>query len=153
MPGWISMIKSSLSAEKGTKDKLKNAKLTDVLIVDDDSQSLELLIDFFPIFLPELNTNISIANNGKEALEKISSSSIDLLITDYDMPELNGLELIKKIRANAIFHPMKIVLMTGSEYSSEISEALSLADAHMFKPISIEHLSDMISSWYIIDTT
>ncbi len=120
-----------------------------ILIVDDDIQSRGLLNEFLDVYLPDLNTSVFKAKNGYEALDRIHNNSINLVITDYDMPILNGLELIKEIRAKRAHSQMKIIMLTGSGYCSDIQEAFSLSDAHLFKPLQLQHLSEIISSWYI----
>lgn len=123
-------------------------KQINVLIVDDEPVMLKLLIDYFSVFLTDLNIVITIANNGEEALEKIRTQSFNLLITDYDMPKLNGLELIQTIYSTERQDTMKIVLITGGGYCSDISKALSLSDAHAFKPIDFDHLTSTIMGFF-----
>ncbi len=130
------------------RNKIERNKVS-ILIVDDDMQALVLLSEFFEVYLSELNFCVFKAKNGYEALESIHNNSIDLLITDYDMPVLNGLELIKEIRTKGNHPQMKIIMLTGSGYCSDIQEAFSLSDAHLFKPLQLQHLSEIISSWYI----
>jgi len=134
---WTEKIKSF--------DDLKDKEVT-VLIVDDDPQLRNLLIEYFTEFLPELNTNITIANNGCDALKIINKQSFSLVITDYNMPELNGLELIEAIHASNKQDSMKKIFMTGGGHNSDILKALSLSDAYIFKPIDFGHLTDIILS-------
>ncbi len=126
----------------------QHINIINTLIVDDDPKALDLVSELLPIFLPEMNFDIKLAENGRQALEFLNSECFDLLITDYSMPEINGLELIKAINADNSHSQMKILLMTGAEYSTGVSEALSLSHAHMFKPINTEHLTEIISSWF-----
>lgn len=67
-----------------------------MLIVDDEKETVELLMNFFRIKL----TGFSIdgAYNGQEALDKFNQNEYDLILTDIDMPLMNGLELIKEIQ-------------------------------------------------------
>ena len=62
-----------------------------LLIIDDD----ETIIFSFKTFLNEKNYNIEFAKNGKEGLEKLTQFKPDLVLADYKMPEMTGLEFIK----------------------------------------------------------
>ncbi len=64
------------------------------LIVDDDELSLEILQDV----LVQWGYEVERARNGKEALPRLRKHSIHLVVTDWEMPEMNGLELCRAIR-------------------------------------------------------
>lgn len=72
----------------------------DILIADDDE------IDFLTVkrICSKLNLPIDYAENGKVALEKMQSHAYKLLITDIDMPEMDGLQLIKFLHDNPAHH-------------------------------------------------
>jgi YesN/AraC family two-component response regulator len=65
-----------------------------VLFVEDDGVTREAVVEFMSTFFE----TIIVANDGEDGWEKFSNSEIDLVITDINMPKLNGLELIDKIR-------------------------------------------------------
>ncbi len=132
----------------GVSNMQQDTKVIKTLIVDDEPQALELVSELLPTFLPNIIFDIQTAENGQQALELLSSENYDLLITDYTMPEVNGLELIKAIKADNAHSQMKVFLMTGAEYCTGVSEALSMSHAHMFKPINTDHLNATISSWF-----
>ncbi len=142
-PSSVDHYKSS-----ATSNQQQHINTINTLIVDDDPKTLDLVSELLPIFLPEMSFDIKLAENGQQALDLLISECFDLLITDYAMPEINGLELIKMIKANNSHSQMKILLMTGADYSTGVSEALSMSHAHMFKPINTEHLTEIISSWF-----
>ena len=104
-------------------------KNTNILIVDDEEQMTEMLY----AFLSDLGMNVHITNSGKEAIERLSEHTFNIVITDFNMPEMNGLELIKHIRKKDELSEIKVILMTGGD-DSELSKALALADGHIFKP-------------------
>ena len=78
-----------------------------ILVVDDNDDICKILT----IFLGKYHT-ISIARNGKEAVEIIAQLPQDLVITDIQMPEMNGKELTKWIKANHSKIP--VILMSGN---------------------------------------
>lgn len=79
-----------------------------ILIVDDDQLLLNLLHEFFTINGFSAQT----ANNGSTALSCFYKSSPDLLLIDLEMPQMNGFEIVEKIREHDYITP--IILMTGS---------------------------------------
>ena len=88
-----------------------------------------LLVDDHRIFLEGLKNLIQepfhvkeIANSGKEALELIKSSEFDVMITDYEMPGINGLELVKAVRATQ--PEIKIIVLSMHDDPSVIKELL-----------------------------
>jgi DNA-binding response OmpR family regulator len=85
---------------------VKNSK---ILFVDDEPDILDVMMDAF-----ELHgyTNIKAARCGKEALKLLAKENFDLIISDYLMPELNGLELFKQIKKN-ISSKAKFLMITG----------------------------------------
>src|SRR5574344_397800 len=87
-------------------DLLKN---TTLLLVEDDEDLIYSLKETLSIFFKD----ILIAKNGHEALQIYSNNSIDLIITDYVMPNMNGYELCKEIRNQN----EKIPLIIMSNYS------------------------------------
>jgi putative two-component system response regulator len=107
------------------------------LIVDDDELSLELLDDV----LNELGYEVERAVNGKDALAKLRETHIHLVITDWEMPEMNGLELCKAIREGDFEGYVFIILLTGREGGQRKIEGLhGGADAFLAKPLNPDEL-------------
>ena len=65
-----------------------------ILVADDDVLLRKLLNDLLTFY----GYDVDCVSNGKEAIALIETDSYDILITDYLMPEMNGIELIKKVR-------------------------------------------------------
>jgi len=74
----------------------KNVKHLNVLYVEDD----EIAREITKMFLMEFFDNVDVAKNGLEALEKFKKNSYNLVISDLNLPELNGKELVKEIKKN-----------------------------------------------------
>ncbi|MBI5675801.1 MAG: response regulator [Nitrospirae bacterium] len=84
----------------------------------DDSASIRMMVQFTLI---DLGYDIVMAANGKEALEKLTNKKmpkIDLLITDFNMPVLNGIGLIKSVREIPDYKFMPIIMLT-TEFQPE----------------------------------
>lgn len=81
-----------------------------ILLVDDDPDYSEIV----SIKLREKNfTNIDIAKNGKEALEKIEKNGYDLIILDVMMPEKDGIDVALEIMSNEKFKNTKFIFLTA----------------------------------------
>jgi DNA-binding NtrC family response regulator len=112
-------------------------KRLEIVVVDDEVQITELLKTF--IECASKNSNVYTFNNAAEARSFILENSIDLLITDYKMPEYNGIQLMEELSPE-----VKKVLISG--YVSEIAEErLNQLDAIFFeKPVPMKALEKII---------
>jgi two-component system chemotaxis response regulator CheY len=86
------------------------------------------------------------AANGFDALRILPREKVDLVITDINMPDINGLELVSFIKNNPNYKstPLFIVSTEGSERDREKGLALG-ADAYLVKPFSPEDLQALVS--------
>jgi len=85
------------------------------------------------------------ASNGKEALEKLTSGKIDFIITDWNMPEMNGLDLIKEIRTNSVHSNMPILMITTRGTEHDVVEALQAkVNSYIMKPFTPQELKEKI---------
>ncbi|MFC6101619.1 response regulator [Olivibacter domesticus] len=126
-----------LSYEDG--DPAHNGDLVDiqsVLVVDDNEHNRMIL----KRMLSSKQIDVESVNNGFDALQKLyDGKSYDLLIIDYHMPIIDGLEVIRKIRQNTIsenFQVPIILLHSSSEDGTIIRETKDLAVSHLTKPIN-----------------
>jgi len=109
-----------------------------VLIVDDKESIRKQLSDFF-LFI---GYEIILASNGKEALDILKDRSCSLLITDLNMPVMDGIELVLKIRNLGI--PLPIIGMSFEDKKSEFLSAGT--DYFLLKPFSLTHLKSILYS-------
>ena len=102
-----------------------------VLIVDDDAPFLELL----QLCFAKANFDVILASNGEEALKiLLESEPPDLVLSDFMMPEVNGIELVRHIKASAKLFDTLIVLMSGNVDTEFRKRALDLgASAYLLK--------------------
>jgi two-component system, OmpR family, alkaline phosphatase synthesis response regulator PhoP len=113
-----------------------------ILIVDDDEMVRMALVELLKpegYFLDE-------AGSGKEALAKIDQNKYDLMMFDIIMPEIDGLELCKRVRAREEYKDIPIVFLTAKSREQDKIKGLE-AGANLFlsKPISPEKLLNIIS--------
>lgn len=108
-----------------------------ILIVDDDVESLT----GFAALLELEGASVDTTTHAAEALRMLATGSYDLLLSDIDMPDMSGLELMKRaceLRLNKLFRSVAITGF-GSEAAAQEARAAGF-DAHVSKPISIERL-------------
>jgi CheY-like chemotaxis protein len=84
--------------------------MANILIVDDVPQILRLLC----IMLSRNNHTAITALDGEEALEKLRETAVDLMITDINMPQMDGLTLMKIIQSDEQLRNLPIIVMTAS---------------------------------------
>ena len=120
-----------------------------ILLVEDERFMLAILA----MTLKEMGfATVDEAESGEEALEKIVLNQYDLVITDVEMGELNGLGLIRLIRTGATSLPVdtRIIVLTGLSEVSVLSEAVSLdIQGFMVKPTSKSLLIEKVEQAFI----
>ncbi|MFE4105253.1 response regulator [Almyronema epifaneia] len=109
-------------------------KKSHILAVDDSPDSLFLI----QAILEDENYNLTLAEDGQTALEKIEQSPPDLVLLDVMLPRMNGYEVLQHIRNNPDLPFMPILLMTAHEEIDVAREATARANGFLRKPFSIE---------------
>ena len=114
-----------------------NGVVKKILLVDDDSDILMM----FEAVLSSLGQIIS-AINGQEALEVIQRSNPDLVITDNNMPVMDGAELVRRLRAMGMRIPIIMLSARFCEAIDELREEMLRLDVFcLSKPVDINLLS------------
>lgn len=121
----------------------KNMEKT-VLLVDDSNTQLE----FLKKILNSLRLNVIISKNGKEALKIFDNNpNISLVITDYIMPNMNGIELTKELRKKFDNDELGILALSSSEENSTAVNFIKAgADDYIIKPFGKELVKTRVSS-------
>ena len=114
-----------------------------ILIVEDSPTMRALLTSA----LEDLDVPVKVteAESGFEALRQLPRESYDLIVTDINMPDINGLELISFVKNNAAYRaiPLVVVSTEGSERDRDKGVGLG-ADAYLVKPFAPEELKDVV---------
>ncbi len=112
-----------------------------ILVVDDNRELREILEEY----LRGEGDNVEGASNGKDALEKQSKNRYDLIITDLNMPEISGMEMIKTIqKENDV---TEFVIITGYASIDSAVEAIKLgAFDYIVKPFRMEELKVVVKN-------
>ena len=108
-------------------------------LVIDDSRAVRIIIGNI---LREAGISVLEAKDGLDALEQIQNNpDIDLLLVDWNMPRMNGLELIRAVRAQRAFAGTRIRMVTSEAEGEQVNLALSAgANEYLMKPFSKEVL-------------
>jgi DNA-binding response OmpR family regulator len=110
-----------------------------ILVADDDQAIRELIA----VYLIRSGYKVDTAKDGADAWKSLRQVNYLLLITDYKMPKLTGLELIKKIRSLDMTLP--VILVSGTMPTEELKRHHWLrVDATLAKPFSMDELLDLV---------
>ncbi len=103
------------------------------MVVDDDAATLRLVARI----VSSAGHQVLQANNGREALDTILQTPPDLVVCDWDMPELDGVQLCREVRQQLLTHYVYFLLLTGRSSEGETVEGLAAgADDFVTKPIN-----------------
>ena len=107
-----------------------------ILVVDDDPNLLDLLVDT----LSTIGYRVTGAPGGVEALENLKKQPFDLMITDIKMPDVDGLQLLKKVRRH--YSRMPVLFVTGVASPNIIGQAAP--NGFLAKPFRISQIEKLI---------
>jgi two-component system chemotaxis response regulator CheY len=112
------------------------------LLIVDDSASMRQMVSFT---LKDAGYDVIDAKNGKDALTKLNGTKIAMVITDLNMPEMDGIELIKQLRGKPGFKFTPIVMLTTeSQESKKVAGKQAGASGWIVKPFRPEQLLETV---------
>lgn len=115
-----------------------------ILIVD-DSASMRQLVAFA---LKDAGYDVVSAVHGKDAMDKLNGTKIDMAITDLNMPEMDGIEFIKQFRGSSEYRFTPIVMLTTESQESKKQEGKQAgASGWIVKPFTPEQLIDVVKKF------
>lgn len=110
-----------------------------VLIVDDDKTTRKML----SLILKNKGYDVVTAENGIEALQKLGLEQINLILTDMNMPYMDGIEFTKQVRANQDFCNIPIVMITTEADEGEKMRAYDAGvDDYLVKPTNAAEITE-----------
>lgn len=113
-----------------------------ILVVDDFATMRQILKN---VLLQAGYKNVGDAPDGGVALMKLKTEGYNFVITDWNMPQMSGLELVKAIRANPMLKKTAILMVTAEAKKELIIEAAQAgADGYIVKPITPDVLKQKI---------
>jgi two-component system chemotaxis response regulator CheY len=114
-------------------------------LIVDDSASMRQLIAFA---IKDAGYEALLAENGREALDKLKGTKVDLVITDLNMPEVDGLTLIKEVRAMADYKFVPILMLTTESQVAKREEGRAAgASGWIVKPFSSDKLLAIVNKF------
>ncbi len=85
------------------------------------------------------------ANNGFEALKALPQQSFDLIITDINMPEINGLEIVHFVKSNPAYQKIPLIIISTEHGQADIKKGLALgAQKYITKPFDPDQLKKTV---------
>ncbi|SMF07905.1 two-component system, chemotaxis family, response regulator CheY [Alteromonadaceae bacterium Bs31] len=144
-PASTASVAPAKAAAAKTPRKLSMATAR-VLVAEDNADSAKLLMDILEDFGMKL---VDLATDGKEAFDKIKAaeSPYDLILCDWDMPELTGLEVHTKAKASNTLKNAHFMMVTAVSEAARIREAIQQGvNDYIVKPIDIDVLEGKIKA-------
>ena len=103
-----------------------------VLVVDDDM----LVREFFREELEAVGCSTVVAANGVQALERVAAQLPQLILLDINMPEMDGLEVLRRLKRNPVTKAIPILMITAAQDTNDVEAAFKLGAAnYVLKPI------------------
>lgn len=114
---------------------------TRVLIVDDEVDFTEIL----SMRLQEVGETVFVANSGKECLDVLSAETVDVVILDIKMPDMDGIETLREIKKH--FPLIEVIMLTGhgSTETAVVGMKMGAFD-YLLKPADFDHLTEKLTS-------
>jgi two-component system, chemotaxis family, chemotaxis protein CheY len=112
-----------------------------ILIVDDDPTTRKLI----GLFLKAKGYEVAYAENGLDGIEKIGMENPNLIITDLNMPYMDGIEFVKSVRADPARAELPILMVTTAADPEERERAMSAGvNGYLVKPVTAETVTQNI---------
>ena len=112
-----------------------------ILIAEDESSIIEAL----SFILRRENFDVSVEMDGKAALDKVTANRPDVMILDIMLPSMNGIEVLKHIRTNALLENLPVIMLTAKGQSQDRHLAMEIgANLFITKPFDNQELVDAV---------
>lgn len=111
------------------------------MVVDDDRTTRKIL----GLYLKSKGFEVAYAENGIEAMEKLGTEKVNLVMTDLNMPYMDGLELTRNLRRDSALQHIPILVVTTEADPEEKAKAYDAgANGYLVKPVSADMVSENI---------
>mgnify|MGYP000262410578 CR=1 FL=1 len=116
------------------------------ILVVEDSPTMRQLISF--AMRRVAGSRVIEASDGVDALKKLSSEQVDLILVDINMPVMDGLKLTSLVRGNPAYKDIPIIIITTEGAEEDRKRALAIgANAYLTKPIQTQELIKLVNSF------
>lgn len=114
-----------------------------VLVVDD----MEINRSMIKTFISLLGFDVETANDGLEALRKATVSAFDAIFSDVEMPNVNGFELLARLKKNPATKSIPVIMLTTLDKDEHVNKARQLGAAHyIVKPFNKDKILNALRS-------
>ena len=112
-----------------------------ILLIDDSEMVLQIL----GAIIEDMDYELETATDGMEGLEELTKNGYDCLITDLNMPIMDGYTLIKKVRGMDQYKEIPIVIVTTEKEASDKEKGFAVgADIYLVKPVQKDELQEKL---------
>ena len=116
-----------------------------IALIADDSSTVRKFVGFA---LKSMGIEVVTASDGMDALEKLTSENFDIIITDLNMPYVDGYELISSIREIKDYENVPIIILSSESGEEDKSKGFSVgANSYMIKPFDAKKLQYEVSKF------
>ncbi len=123
----------------GSKEILAITESKSLLFVEDDDKLRETMTDL----LKDLFAEVTIAKDGQEGLERVKEKEFDYVISDINMPKMDGVELLQSIRE--LYPKMKVIFLTAhSDMKYILAASQYRVSGYINKPITLDALEEVL---------
>jgi two-component system, chemotaxis family, chemotaxis protein CheY len=104
-------------------------------LVIDDSRAVRMIVGQI---LREISIDVIEAGNGVEALEQMKRNpDVELLLVDWNMPQMNGFDFVRAVRADRAYDSVRILMVTSESQREQVNKALDAgANEYLMKPFN-----------------
>jgi two-component system, chemotaxis family, chemotaxis protein CheY len=120
---------------------------SEILVVDDSAAIRKILQRVLRQTGMSIG-NIHEAGDGQEALEKLRKQRIDLVMSDINMPKMDGLQLLASLRASPEWRAIPVVMITTEGGETKVAEAVKLgASGYVRKPFTADQIKEKLTGF------
>ncbi len=125
-----------------------NQKLHKRILVVDDNLAMRKMLEGMLTSIGY--NNVSSAIDGENGWEKILEGEIDIVVSDYIMPRLNGLDFLHRIRASKEYFNLPFIMITGADNWGDFMNTVQAeVDNYLIKPITADRLEEVLDQVYL----
>ncbi len=109
-----------------------------ILVVDDDGVTRKIL----GLYLKTKGYEVVFAENGLDALEKLGIEDVNIVLTDLNMPYMDGIEFVKNMRAEPSYNHIPVLMVTTEADAEERTRAFDAGvDGYLMKPVTADAIN------------
>ena len=120
-------------------------------LVVEDSTTIRMILRKF---LGKLGFDVVEAGNGREGLDRLREmAQADVVLVDWNMPEMNGVDFVRAVRADRGYDVLPLVMVTTNTELENVAEALSAgANEYVMKPFTLDMIREKLELLGIVKT-